>query len=96
MKAILGFLLTVVVAGAFAVANRLANQLPRIRLRAEQARAKENGDQTTHTRYSAIRQPPTPGYVINFSNRDPGRTTVWVRSGPVEMHPTSTPVRSDK
>ena len=34
-----------------------------------------------------------PAYAISASKRDPGRTMVWLRSGPVEMQPTSTPVR---
>ena len=35
-------------------------------------------------------------YRINFSSFDPGRMIVSVRSGPVEMQPTSTPVSSSK
>ena len=35
-------------------------------------------------------------YPTNFSKREPGRTMVWLRSGPVEMQPTSTPVRASR
>ena len=43
-------------------------------------------------------QPPLPPgeSFLGYASREPGRTMVWLRSGPVEMHPASTPVHRSR
>ena len=41
----------------------------------------------------AARVSPRYAERVNPANREPARTIVWLRSGPVEMQPISTPIR---
>jgi len=49
-----------------------------------------------HLAMNLCRPAGAAGQARSFSMREPGRIMVWLRSGPVETQPTSTPVFSSR